>query len=137
MVGAPGVILALVVVLLLRDPREDAPLPKPAKPERFSIAASAGRITGEFGEAFRTIWESRANRLIMLSVAFAATANYGMLIWGPIYLQRMEHGPDMRGMRTSQACLSALMTSTPTPAINGASMPTPQHGGSMSCMTGS
>ncbi len=87
-VGAPGVLLALVVVILLRDPRQDVPVPKPAKPERLSIAASAGRIAGEFREAFQTIWASRANRLIMLSVAFAATANYGMLIWGPIYLQR-------------------------------------------------
>jgi MFS family permease len=87
-VGAPGVLLALVVVILLRDPRQDVPVPKLAKPERLSIAASAGRIAGEFREAFQTIWASRANRLIMLSVAFAATANYGMLIWGPIYLQR-------------------------------------------------
>lgn len=82
LVGAPGVLLALVVVLVLRDPRQDVATTA-APPE-----ARHGGILREFGEAFQTIWASRANRLIMLSVAFAATANYGMLIWGPIYLQR-------------------------------------------------
>ena len=87
-VGAPGVLLALVVVMLLRDPREDVRVEKPVRAARFSLVAAARRILQEFHEAFQTIWASRANRLIMLSVAFAATANYGMLIWGPIYFQR-------------------------------------------------
>ncbi len=76
-VGAPGVLLALVVFLFLRDPRSERPVPE---------AAKAAQTT--FVEAFAHIWSSRANRLILASVAFAATANYGMLIWGPIFLQR-------------------------------------------------
>ncbi len=76
-VGAPGVLLALVVFALLRDPRSEAPVTEAAKAAQTTI-----------GVAFGHIWSSRANRLILASVAFAATANYGMMIWGPIYLQR-------------------------------------------------
>lgn len=82
LVGAPGVLLALVVYMVLRDPRRDVGAP-PAPP-----ASRQGGIVREFGEAFKAISASRANRLIMLSVAFTGTANYGMMIWGPIYLQR-------------------------------------------------
>lgn len=76
-VGAPGIVLALVVFVLLRDPRSEGGLPQ---------AAPAAQ--SNFRDAFAQIWASRANRLILASVAFAATANYGMLIWGPIFIQR-------------------------------------------------
>jgi MFS family permease len=76
-VGAPGVLLSLVVLALLRDPRADGTATETAMVPRLSFRA-----------AFAHIWASRANRLILLSVAFAATANYGLLIWGPIFLQR-------------------------------------------------
>ena len=76
-VGAPGILLSLVVLTLLRDPRTDGSRPDAAKVPQSTL-----------GEAFAHIWASRANRLILLSVAFAATANFGMLIWGPIFLQR-------------------------------------------------
>jgi MFS transporter, Spinster family, sphingosine-1-phosphate transporter len=76
-VGAPGVLLALVVFVLLCDPRSDRPAPQVAAEPQIKLT-----------QAFMHIWASRANRLILLSVAFAALANYGMLIWGPIFLQR-------------------------------------------------
>jgi len=76
-VGAPGILLSLVVLTMLRDPRTDG-----TRPEAAKVAQST------LGQAFAHIWASRANRLILPSVAFAATANFGMLIWGPIFLQR-------------------------------------------------
>jgi MFS family permease len=76
-VGAPGVLLSLVVLAVLRDPRTDGTATETAQAPRLNFRA-----------AFAHIWASRANRLILLSVAFAATANYGLLIWGPIFLQR-------------------------------------------------
>ncbi|MEO6716616.1 MAG: MFS transporter [Novosphingobium sp.] len=76
-VGAPGILLSLGVLALLRDPREDSGAPQQAKAPQLC-----------FTEAFAHIWASRANRLILPSVAFAAIANFGMLIWGPIFLQR-------------------------------------------------
>ena len=76
-VGLPGLVLAIVVLLVLRDPRSDGHEVSDAPAEQLS-----------FGKAFAQIAASRANRLILPSVAFAAIANFGMLIWGPIYLQR-------------------------------------------------
>lgn len=75
-VGLPGILLALVVVTLLRDPRTSAAVTAIKPP------------TVSFGESFSQILASRANRRVLAACAFAATANFGMLIWGPIYLQR-------------------------------------------------
>jgi MFS transporter, Spinster family, sphingosine-1-phosphate transporter len=75
-VGAPGIVLALLVRMILRDPRRDGTAPV-ARAKPIGI-----------GEAFGHILVSRANRLILIGVAFSAIANFGMLIWGPIYLQR-------------------------------------------------
>lgn len=75
-VGAPGVLLAFVVRAWLKDPRKMggmAVAPQPQPP---------------LGGAFGAILSSRANRLILASVAFAAVANYGMMLWAPTYLQR-------------------------------------------------
>jgi MFS family permease len=47
-------------------------------------------------ESFAHIFASKANRGVLAACAFAATANFGMLIWGPIYLQRSF------GLTTSQ-----------------------------------
>lgn len=76
-VGLPGVLLALVVVALLRDPRTGA-----------ALAAKAPAAPVGFGEAFSHILSSRANRRVLAACAFSAIANFGMLIWAPIYLQR-------------------------------------------------
>ena len=75
-VGAPGVVLALLVRAILRDPRRDGDAPV-VQPAAMGL-----------GKAFGHILASRANRLILIGVAFSAVANFGMLIWGPIYLQR-------------------------------------------------
>jgi MFS transporter, Spinster family, sphingosine-1-phosphate transporter len=74
-VGVPGVLLALVLPLLIRDPRAGR------------LAAQAPPAVG-LREAFGHILASRANRLVLAACAFAAVANFAMLIWGPIYLQR-------------------------------------------------
>lgn len=76
-VGLPGILLALVVVMLLRDPRTGN-----------ALAAKAQAPAVGFGESFGHILASRANRRVLTACAFAAVANFGMLIWGPIYLQR-------------------------------------------------
>ena len=83
-VGAPGILLSLVVLNMLRDPRS-SPLPRARE---AGVTPPAGGKGTTLAEAFAHIWASRANRLILPSVAFAALANFGMLIWGPIFLQR-------------------------------------------------
>jgi MFS transporter, Spinster family, sphingosine-1-phosphate transporter len=76
-VGLPGILLALVVLALLRDPRTSAAVTAVKPPPPVS-----------FGESFSHILASRANRRVLAACAFSATAAFGMLIWGPIYLQR-------------------------------------------------
>lgn len=80
-VGAPGVVLALVVVALLRDPRTERALVSVQ-----SAAVPVKQVT--FREGIAQIVASQANRRILAACAFSAIANFGMLIWGPIYLQR-------------------------------------------------
>ena len=76
-VGLPGIALALVVVALLRDPRASAALATIAPPQPVS-----------FGKSFGQIFASLANRRVLAACALAAIANFGMMIWAPIYLQR-------------------------------------------------
>ena len=76
-VGLPGILVSLVVLALLRDPRRTG-----------ATAVDQPPPAASFGEAFRNIWASRANRRVLLACAFAAIANFGMLIWGPIFVQR-------------------------------------------------
>ena len=76
-VGAPGVLMALVMLALLRDPRAKAGL--------RAINPPAAVTTRE---SFTQILASRAIRRVLAASAFAAIASFGMLIWAPIYLQR-------------------------------------------------
>jgi len=81
-VGIPGLLLALVVALVLRDPREDRSAP--------AIAATAPAALS-MGAALRMIWSSRAMRLLLATAAFSSSAGYGVMIWGTIFFQRSHH----------------------------------------------
>lgn len=77
-VGLPGLALALLVLLLLRDPRRsDGPASR-AQPLPL-------------GEALRQILASKAMRLLLAAAGFASFATYGVLIWTTIFFQR-SHG---------------------------------------------
>lgn len=77
-VGLPGVALAGVVLLLLRDPRRSGP-------QRDRAAALP------LGEALRQILRSKAMRLLLATAGFASFATYGVLIWTTIFFQRSHH----------------------------------------------
>lgn len=81
-VGVPGIILALVVWLVLRDPRRDGSVLRTAQaaPPSDTILA-----------AFRHIWASRALRLLMGQAALGSITIFGFLIWTTIFFQR-SHG---------------------------------------------
>lgn len=77
-VGLPGLALALIVVLLLRDPRRQG--------------ASAAQATAlPLGEALRQILASKAMRLLLTTAGLASFATYGVLIWTTIFFQRSHH----------------------------------------------
>jgi predicted MFS family arabinose efflux permease len=77
-VGLPGLLLALIVALLLRDPRRSR-----------GPAAHAQALP--LGEALRQILASKAMRLLLATAGFASFATYGVLIWTTIFFQR-SHG---------------------------------------------
>lgn len=78
LVGLPGVLLALLVVLLLRDPRRDG---------RQGLHA----LPLPLGQALRRILASKAMRLLLTTAGFASFATYGVLIWTTIFFQRSHH----------------------------------------------
>lgn len=77
-VGLPGLVLAVLVILLLRDPRRAGGPSLQAQPLPL-------------GEALRQIVSSRAMRLLLATAGFASFATYGVLIWTTIFFQR-SHG---------------------------------------------
>ncbi len=77
-VGLPGLVLAVIVVLLLRDPRR-------------SGGPSAQAVPLPLGDALRQILASKAMRLLLTTAGFASFATYGVLIWTTIFFQRSHH----------------------------------------------
>lgn len=77
-VGLPGMILALLVVLLLRDPRR-------------SGTSSLHTVPLPLGRALGQILASKSMRLLLTTAGFASFATYGVLIWTTIFFQR-SHG---------------------------------------------
>lgn len=79
-VGAPGVLLALVVAAVLRDPRRAA-----------SPVAQAPRAAIGNREALREIFGSRAFVLLLIAGSGASFLSYGKTTWAIIFFQR-THG---------------------------------------------
>lgn len=77
-VGLPGLVVALLVLLLLRDPRRDG---------GGIVQAQALPL----GEALRQILASKAMRLLLTTAGLASFATYGVLIWTTIFFQRSHH----------------------------------------------
>ncbi|MFT4026548.1 MAG: MFS transporter [Novosphingobium sp.] len=76
-VGAPGLVLALLV-LVLRDPRR-------------SGEPSLHAVPLPLGEALRQLLASKAMRLLLTTAGFASFATYGVLIWTTIFFQRSHY----------------------------------------------
>lgn len=78
-VGLPGVMLALVVVWLMKDPRQSG----------TSSVAHIAPITN--AAALKAIFGSRALVLLMVAASSAAFLSYGKTTWATIFFQR-THG---------------------------------------------
>jgi MFS transporter, Spinster family, sphingosine-1-phosphate transporter len=80
-VGLPGIVLAVLVPLLIRDPRRDGIAAAPAnKPPSLSNR-----------EALREIFSSRAFMLTVIAGSAASFLSYGKATWTAIFFQR-THG---------------------------------------------
>lgn len=80
-VGAPGVLLAIVLLMLPDIPRGMADgRVQPAAPTHFGVT-------------LRTLWRMPSYRCLVLTIGLAALPGYGTLIWGPTFLIRVHHLP--------------------------------------------
>jgi len=79
LVGAPGILLAVWMLLTVREP----------------VRGSSDRVT-DTGQAPSTraslaiLWRIPTYRCLMLTAAFAGFGGYGVLNWGPTFLRRLH-----------------------------------------------
>lgn len=90
-VGAPGVVLAILFVLTVKEPAREASVTEPEENQ------SALRAIGQ-------LWKMRSYRNIVLATAAQAIAGHGFLVWNPGYFIRTFH------ISTSQAGLALGLT---------------------------
>lgn len=76
--GAPGILLALLTVLTLRDER-------PAAPPKASTSAES------FGAVLRTLWGRKSYVLLTVGVSLAGIGGYGHNAWDPAFLMHKFH----------------------------------------------
>jgi predicted MFS family arabinose efflux permease len=82
--GAPGILLAIVVWLTVREPVRGA-TDDPAD-------AAALRVGEDIGlwEGIRNLWARPTFRVMSYSAALSALCGYGMNLWMPAFLQRVH-----------------------------------------------
>jgi MFS family permease len=78
--GVPGLPLALLLLLTVREPARGAA-------ERRSVAAAAPRVA----EVVRALAARRSFRLLVAAACFQGLSGYAVLSWGPAFLGRV-HG---------------------------------------------
>ena len=92
MVGAPGLVLALVVLFFMREPRHSRTA------EAAATAAAVTRLST--GEAMREIFASRAFIYILIASSVVAFLGYGKALWTISFFIRSH------GLSTTEAGLS-------------------------------
>jgi MFS family permease len=80
LVGLPGLVLAALVALTVRE------LPRGASEQRAAAEASV-----PFAQVLRFLLRRRAFRLVALGAALQSISGYGVITWGPTFLSRVHH----------------------------------------------
>ncbi|MDX1649830.1 MAG: MFS transporter, partial [Myxococcota bacterium] len=78
-VGLPGVLLALLVRLTVREPRRGA-----------SEGADEDEVVPSTREVFDFLWRLRSFRHLSIASALTAFAGYGVATWSPPFLERVH-----------------------------------------------
>jgi len=76
--GPPGVLLAALIALFLREPLREA-------------SAEVGAAKGGGLSYFRLVWDNRPLRWLLIAGALAGFISVGMLQWLPIFFLRSHH----------------------------------------------
>lgn len=81
-VGAPGLVLALLVKLILKEP------PRGYADRSTSTSVVADPEQPAWKETFGFLWRTRSFRMLCVTAAADAFVGYGLLLWLPSYLIR-------------------------------------------------
>jgi MFS family permease len=84
--GLPGVVLAILIALTLREPRWDSP-PAPAIPDR-SEQASSSSVRPTLHEVAMTLWRNVTFRHLLLGLSITSFFSSGIAQWNPAFLMR-------------------------------------------------
>lgn len=76
-VGLPGLAIALILKLRVKDP-----------PRGASEAGNTEQLNAGFAESFALIWKIRSFRHITAGMSMAALGAYGVMTWFPAFLMR-------------------------------------------------
>jgi MFS family permease len=94
LVGAPGILLALVLPLLIRDPR------RCADSAQFDTTASSAKTALSIKEAVREVFASKAYLYVFIAASFTAFLSYGKGLWTISFFIRSH------GLSTTEAGLA-------------------------------
>ncbi len=85
-VGAPGLLIALLVLTIREPPRREVLLDASGAVARLSLP----ELVKQIGQR----WRSTAGLAVLISCQ--ATCNYALLGWGPTFFERLHHWPKDR-----------------------------------------
>ena len=94
LVGVPGILLALVLPLLIRDPR------RCADSAQFDTTASSAKTALSIKEAVREVFASKAYLYVFIAASFTAFLSYGKGLWTISFFIRSH------GLSTTEAGLA-------------------------------
>ncbi len=110
-VGLPGLIMALVVRLTIREPpRGHADAPRGGTPAIHANMANAARAVDAvepLREALGVLWSLRSFRHLALGAAFQSFGGYAFAIWGPTFFIRV-HGMGIGELGTWLGCILGI-----------------------------
>jgi len=81
-VGLPGIILAVIIKLVMVEPRRGLSDPKPVSDSAEHSAMPS------LGAGFKTLWANRAAVHLVMGVTITSMIGYGHAAFGPSFLQR-------------------------------------------------
>lgn len=81
-VGLPGVALAVIIKLVMTEPRRGL-----SDPQRVAAGEAAGAMPS-LGEGFSAIWRNAAAVHLVMGVTITSMIGYGLTAFGPSFMQR-------------------------------------------------
>jgi len=100
-VGAPGILLSVLLLLFLKEP-----------PRGLSDPLAADKAEARFGlmQVIRYLWSLKSYRCIVIIASAGGGAGFGSLLWGPTFMLRVHHlSPAEVGLLFGTGTIVALL----------------------------